>query len=288
MEWYRLALRHCPHNFSLHDDFYRDDGTTSQPKEEVVDADLFPAPSLKDKSAKLNDLWEFTQTRYTLNESLFEAWRQYTQPAVLELLTKAYESRQDSHCRSTVLELGEKCLGTVAADLVRRAWLDYPERMYFGALATASVACLPPEEGFERCLVVFNALPLKEQRPRMMYMGKFKNSKMLDWIEVNIQPPITDHWGNLASRSGIAWERVKKWIQSGRPMSLVALDSLIGVAGTAEGGRLKLHVPVEGLPSKDEVEQCLRAYEATDPAPRVQNSIDYILENFRFLGPQGN
>ncbi len=29
MEWYRLALRHCPYNFSLHDDFYLNDGNCS-------------------------------------------------------------------------------------------------------------------------------------------------------------------------------------------------------------------------------------------------------------------
>jgi len=121
-----------------------------------------------------------------------------------------------------------------------------------------------------------------------MYLRKFRNPKMLDWIEKNIQSPVTDHWGNLASDSGIGWDRVKRWIQSGRPMSLVALDTLIGVAKTCEGGRFDLHVPVQGLPSMNEVEQCLRAYEATDPAPRIQNSIDYILENFRFLGPQSN
>ncbi|HCN31039.1 MAG TPA: hypothetical protein DIT64_20450 [Verrucomicrobiales bacterium] len=69
-------------------------------------------------------------------------------------------------------------------------------------------------------------------------------------------------------------------------MSLVALDALIGVASTAEGGRLHLHVPVEGLPSAEDVQKCLRDYKRTDSAPRVQNSIDYILENYRFLGPQ--
>jgi hypothetical protein len=150
----------------------------------------------------------------------------------------------------------------------------------------ASVSCLPDEEGFERSFAAFDALPLKEQRPRMMYMRKFRNPKMLDWIERNIQSPVTDHWGNLASDSGIGWERVKRWLQSGRPMSLVALDALIGVAKTAEVGRRHLHEPVEGLPSAEEVEKCLREYEQTDSVPRVQNSIDYIVGNYRFLGHQ--
>lgn len=286
IEWYRLALRHCPHNYSLHDDFYLDDGTADQPKEDVVDAQLFTAPRLADKAGSLKDLWEFTLTRYALSDELLEAWKKYPAAEILEFLTKAYESREDCHCRSSVLKLAEKCLGLAGADLVRRAWLDYPEKMHFTGLVNASVACLPLEEGFERSFAVFATLPFKEQRTRMMYMSFFKNPKMLDWIESNIQSPVTSNWGNLASSSGIAWERVKRWLLSGRPMSLVALDALIGVAKTAEGGRLHLHEPVKGLPSAEEVEKCLRDYEQTDSAPCVQNSIDYIVENYRFLGPQ--
>ncbi|HRJ08027.1 MAG TPA: hypothetical protein PK490_12445 [Prosthecobacter sp.] len=192
MEWYRLALRHCPHNFSLHDDFYLDDGTADQPKEDVVDAHLLPAPSLADKAGSLKDLWEFTLTRYALREELLEAWRKFPASDMLEWLTTAYDSREDCHCRSTVLELAEKCLGLAGADLVRRAWLDYPDKMHFAGLANASVACLPEEDGFERCFAVFDALPLEEQRSRMMYMRKFRNPQMLDWIETHIQSPVTD------------------------------------------------------------------------------------------------
>jgi hypothetical protein len=286
MEWYRLALHHCPHNFSLHDDFYLNDGTADQPKEELVDADLFPAPSLSDKTANLNDLWEFTITRHALNEAIYEAWKRHPQALVLDLLTHNYEAPKNAHWKSTILELVSNCLGAGAAELVRRAWLDYPECMHFGALAKASVACLPTEEGFSRCFAVFKQLPLKEQRSRMMYMYDFKNSQMLDWIEAHIQPPITDHWGALASQSGMTWQRVVKWLESGRPMSLVALDSLNSVARAAENGWWKMHAPIQGLPPKDEVEHRLRAYEATDAAPAIQYSIDCILKRFHLLGPQ--
>ncbi len=165
MEWYRLALRHCPHNFSLHDDFYLDDGTADQPKKDVVDAHLFPAPSLADKAGSLKDLWEFTLTRYALRAELFEAWRKFPASDMLEWLTTAYESREDCHCRSTVLELVEKCLGLAGADLVRRAWLDYPEKIHFAGLANASIACLHHEEGFERCFAVFDALSTQGATP---------------------------------------------------------------------------------------------------------------------------
>lgn len=288
MEWYRLALCHSPHHFLLHSDFYLGDGTADQPKETVVDADLYPAPTLSGTSANLNALWEFTLTRHVLNATVCNAWREHPLSSVIEPLTQAYESPRNAHWKSTVLELATNCLGSSAANLVRRAWLDYPESMPFGLLSKASVACLPAEEGFLRCLEAFQKLPIKEQRSLMMFMSDFKNPQMIDWIEANIQPPITDDWGRVAAHSGIAWDRVIKWLQSGRPLSLVALDSLMGVAGAAEGGRWKMHTPVAGLPSKDEAELLLRAYEVTDAVPRVQNSIRYILERFHFLGPQSH
>lgn len=285
-EWYRLALRHCPHNFSLHDDFYLNDGTADQPKEEVLDAHLFPAPTQNEKAAELDDLWEFTLTRYALDASIYEAWRRHPQASTVELLTRCYEAAKNTHWKSTILELCSHCLGVTAADLVRRAWCDYPKSMYFGALAKASAACLPPEEGFNRCFEAFKPLPLKEQRTRMMYLYDFRSSQMLDWIEAHIVPPVTDDWGELASQSGITWLRVTKWLESGRPMSLVALDSLSGVVRAAENGRWKRHVPIQDLPSKEEAERCLRAYEATDTAPRIKYQIDHLMERFHLLGPQ--
>lgn len=117
-------------------------------------------------------------------------------------------------------------------------------------------------------------------------MRKFRNPKMLDWIERNIQSPVTTDWGNLASASGIAWDRVMTWLQSGRPLSFAALEALVGVAKDAMEGRLHLHMPVQGLPSADEVEKCLHSYQAVDSAASVQNLINYILHNYRFLGVQ--
>lgn len=281
MEWYRLALRHCPHNYLLHDDFYRDDGTACQPKESVVDLDKFPAPTLEECSTTIEGLWNFTLTRFALREPLFQAWRKHPAHLVLEHLTHAYESYTDCHRKATVLELCEHCLTAAACDLVRRAWLDYPQAMYFGALAAASVACLPPDDGFERCLAAFNAMPLKDQRPRMMYMRKFRNPKMLDWIEQHIQSPVTNDWGNLAADSEINWERTLKWLTSGRPLSLVALDALLAIFYVDENGRQKNYRSIEGLPDSDEFTQSLQAHLTTDSAPRVENSIDIILEGYR-------
>src|SRR6185295_2208136 len=47
LEWYNLVCSHSPYEFLLHDDFFDDDGTACQPEEDVVDAELFPAPTLE-------------------------------------------------------------------------------------------------------------------------------------------------------------------------------------------------------------------------------------------------
>ncbi len=52
--------------------------------------------------------------------------------------------------------------------------------------------------------------------------------KCLDWIEENISRTenISLSWGHLAAMSGFNWLRAEKWIDLGRPLSLVALDSI--------------------------------------------------------------
>lgn len=77
------------------------------------------------------------------------------------------------------------------------------------------------------------------------------------------------------------------WLQSGRPLSFAALEALVGVTKDAKEGRLHLHMPVQGLPSPEEVENCLRSYQVADSAQSVQNLINVILQNYTFLGPQG-
>ena len=283
LEWFRLALRHCPHKFLLHDDFYHDDGTADQPREPVQGSDKLPAPTLAESCSSIPDLWSYTLTRYTLKEQVFEAWRNHPQADVLAHLVKAYESREDTFAKAIVLEISAHCLKRLAGEIVRRAWEDYPDKMYFGALAKASLACLPDEEAFDRCLAAFDAMPLKDQRQRMMYMRAFRNRKLLDWIERRFQPPVTDDWGRLASCSGIGWSRIQKWLSLGRPLSLVALDALLDIFYVDEKGGARNHRVVEGLPPSEEFENTLRAYQASDTVPRVENSIHNILEGYTLL-----
>ena len=56
-----------------------------------------------------------------------------------------------------------------------------------------------------------------------------RTEKSLDWIEKNTHrmTNISSNWGHVAASSYFTWERAEKWLACGRPLSLIALDSLL-------------------------------------------------------------
>src|SRR5439155_5473288 len=64
LEWYNLAKRHGWNQFLLHDDFYDDDGTASQPEEAVECPTDFPAPSLAGVEHEPRQLLDYSITRW--------------------------------------------------------------------------------------------------------------------------------------------------------------------------------------------------------------------------------
>lgn len=59
----------------LHDDFYDDDGTATQPEEDVVDADSYPAPTLCDVCSSLDGLIDYIVSRWNPTKEEFEAFK---------------------------------------------------------------------------------------------------------------------------------------------------------------------------------------------------------------------
>ncbi len=104
----------------------------------------------------------------------------------------------------------------------------------------------------------------------MFSLGYFHSSEVLDWIEQHIFEPITESWGYLAAASRLDWPRVERWLERGRPLSLVAIDALVAIVRPpnpllrAHGPRL--HYP----PTRERLRQVLSAYAERDRVPRVQ------------------
>jgi hypothetical protein len=113
-----------------------------------------------------------------------------------------------------------------------------------------------------------------------------RNDKVLDWIENNIHRTtnIGLNWGHLAASSYLSWERANKWITSGRPLSLVALDGIMFC--TTIGERLNQSLWMRQIqpklidnPKPEIVAKGLQEYLLTDNAYRTKSTISQIIEN---------
>ena len=113
-----------------------------------------------------------------------------------------------------------------------------------------------------------------------------RSDKVLDWIENNIHRTtnIGLNWGHLAASSYLSWDRANKWLISGRPLSLVALDGIMFC--TTIGERLNQSLWMRqnkpkliDNPKPEIVARKLQEYLLTDNAHRTKTTISKIIEN---------
>lgn len=282
-EWYNLAKRHGWYQFLLHDDFYDEDGRADQPEIDVDDPEDHPAPSLTEANAEPEVLLDYSITRWNISLELVEAWSAHPKQGVLETLQKRFSSTNNAGIRGCILEITSLCLGDYGADFVRNAWDYYPEHIALGSVAQASAKCLPPKEGYDRVLMALALLDVRKKRESMYVLGYFRSPEVLDWIEANIVEPVTDSWGYLAASSEVDWARLKRWLLHGRPLSLVAIDTLRAIQHKQTRALKEFRVRLAAPPSLAELRDTLEDYASRDPVPRVRQRVDSILKHYELL-----
>ena len=113
-----------------------------------------------------------------------------------------------------------------------------------------------------------------------------KYEPTLDWIERNAErnENITQAWGHLAASSNFTWERAQKWLDLGRPWSLIALDALKFCTTTGE--RLnqspwmrELNPRLMDNPKLDKIANGLQDYLKKDSVARTKNAARLIIDN---------
>jgi hypothetical protein len=286
-EWYNLSKHFGWWQFLLHDDFYDEDGTASQPEEEVESPEAFPAPSMAEVAQDAQQLLEYTVTRWHMSDELVVSWCRLPQHEVLGVLTERLSTAANQGVRSVTLEVASIALKAVAADLVELAWRLYPNQVELHALIRASAACLPFAVSFGRATSAIEALPQKEIRRAMLALGYFQSPATLDWIEQHFSEPTTEEWGNLAAASGFSWPRATSWLQLGRPLSLVAIDALLAIANPRTPNLRAMQPALLEAPSAAQLCLELRRYSEQDAVPRVQQRIDAVLGYAASLSASG-
>ena len=110
--------------------------------------------------------------------------------------------------------------------------------------------------------------------------------KVLDYIENNIHRTtnIGLNWGHLAASSYLSWDRANKWLTSGRPLSLVALDGIMFC--TTVGERLNQSLWMQQIqpklidnPKPEIIASRLQEYLLTDNVHRTKSSVNKIIDN---------
>jgi hypothetical protein len=287
LEWYNLAVRYGPDRGLLHDDLYDQDGTAEQPTLDVRDAHFFPAPTLEEVRADVGCLADFVLTRPSSDTKVQAELAVHEPREVLEALDRRIHGALRSDIREMALEICATALGDRAEGWVRAQW--EAKTPLSASLARASARCLPGDEGFDRVAAALDAIPPKH-RPAS-HLRHFRSERTLDWIERSVQRPVTDDWGWLAAQSCLSWERAARWLDLGRPLSLVALDALFHCITRYTPFVHEQPPELSGPAPVDEMIERLKAYAQTDPAHRPTQTVAAILAHLEgpdYAASRGN
>lgn len=94
------------------------------------------------------------------------------------------------------------------------------------------------------------------------------------WLTVADPPAITGNWGSLAAQSQVDWPTLRRWLERGRPLSLIAGDALL------EYQRRPASLPANFLPPDAETfDRVLNAYADNDQSPRARSDARKLLSD---------
>ncbi len=243
IEWYNLAVLHSPKQFLLHDDFYGEDGQAFQLEDDVIDA-----------------------------------LKQHDEKKILDSVQSRFDETRHVEVKSRMIEIAADVLGTSAAGWVREL-LDQADEEFLYPLSWAAASSLPEDEGLQHVIEKLKSISEKElPTAAFICLYRFRSYKIMDWME-SACTQFHDHWGRLAAVSCPTWDRMKTWLDKGRPFSLIALDTM---ANCAKGNRpvlVEQCSPKILRTDKNEVENTLNDYLQKDRVPRVKMKVSKIMNN---------
>ena len=279
-EWYNLASSHGQWEYLLDSEHYDQEGRALKPEMEMTGAETMPAPSFEEAASSAESFIGYISSRnHSYEDEITQGWhiddryievlKRFSAEELLAAFSAILGKTKNGGMTNLVFELCARALGADGADFIRSMWEKHGRDSFSHDLAFAAASCLPHEEAFR---LVADALSGMEPQKRSRYMScllSFKTRWTLDWIEENVESPVTHDWGYLAAESKFNWQRAKDWLSRGRPLSLVALRALsICYQRRARGGQLGFK-----RPPIDEVVSALREYEKRDDAPAVKEMV---------------
>lgn len=283
LEFFNLTAIHG-HSFYLHDDFYDyETGEATQPDIEVLHPDKFPFPDFDQIKNNLDRLIDFAFVQYFTNDNVIKQLNQFDKNEMLKTIDKKVKYNRAINYKA--YEIVGKVIGNAAKDWIKAEWANKQENELL-IFAEAISKCLDFDEAFE---ILTNEIESKEDKylsENISALLYFQSDKTLDWIEKVIRRTnnISTNWGTLAATSQFSWVTADKWLNIGRPISLVAIDALLFC--TTPGDRqnqafwLQQNPPkLTDNPRPEIIANKLKDYLAKDNVPRTKSAINKIIDN---------
>ena len=167
-------------------------------------------------------------------------------------------------------------------DLVESLWTNINPN-YFSIISDATMSIFSKDCAFSlftKGLSRISTNRLGNDAFHLLY--PFRSDSTLKWIENNIADIVSDDWGNLAALSNFTWSYACKWLGTGRPLSLVALDALVSFCTT-----LSDHPVIQELKPKlndpadiSVMDETVSRYLMIDQTPRVTRRCSIIQSNW--------
>jgi MoaA/NifB/PqqE/SkfB family radical SAM enzyme len=212
-------------------------------------------------------------------ESLEQAVAKIPVRERLRLAKDAWQARRgagvDVHWRALLMI---EQAGPEAADWMREIWQLLLAENYAGTSIAlrAMAAVLPADGSFELAKQWLDGAQNPNQyTERLMSFFVLRNPRTVAlieqwWRQSDSNTPVTIDWGTMAAASSVDWPTLRRWLESGRPLGLVALAALHTYVSKG--------LPAEYVkPDHAEFERVLNNYKTRDPAPRATKEVDSVL-----------
>ena len=283
LEFFNLTAIHG-HSFFLHDDFYDYvTGEATQPNIEVLQPDKFPFPDFEQIKNNLDRLINFAFVQYLTDDYVNNQLKQFDKNETLKAIDKKVKYNRAINYKA--YEVVGKVIGKEGKDWLKNEW-ENRQKDELLIFAEAISKCFDFNEAFE---TLTNEIESKEDKylpENISALLYFQSDKTLDWIEKVIHRTnnISTNWGTLAATSQFSWVRAVKWLNVGRPLSLVAIDALLFCTTTGERQNqafwLQQNPPkLTDNPRPEIIANKLKDYLSKDNVPRTKNAITKIIDN---------
>lgn len=283
LEYFNLVSIHG-HSFHLHDDFYDyETGEAYQPEIKVMKVDELKFPKFGEIKNDLYKLVDFSIVQYYTDENVINQLKKFDKKELIGILKHKVKYNRGINYKA--YEIAGKVTKTESYNWIKEEWKARRnnELQIFAEPISNS---FETEEAFEVITQELESRDDKYLNENITSLLYLQSPKVLKWIEKvqNRIGNVNSQWGQLAASSKFDWDTANSWLESKRPLSLIALDALNFC--TTKGKRLnqslwmqKLNPILLNSPKSELIAKKLKEYELKDSVPRTRNTINRIIEN---------